>query len=241
MASIMRGMHAQWTGRRWLARVCFSLLACWLSMSAIPSALANSASRQTETPMSTSLVQAAKAADPAALRKLLDSGANANTMSSDREPLIIVAQMAGRWDNVKLLIERGADINAFAHGNRANTVLAFYSAGQFDKALWLLEHGADPGYRIESAAAPNRIGAQPVVENIYWWPVHTGQYPALAQAQRKCQDIIAARGFKAPPEPEHLRQLRESRQRAGSTQPSSPLNEQIRATEDAVKRKLEKP
>jgi hypothetical protein len=233
-------MHAQWTGRRWLART-FSLLACWLSMSALHVALADGAGRNKETSVSTGIVQAAKAADPSALRKLLDGGASPNTMSENREPLIVVAQMAGRWDNVKLLIERGADVNAFAHGNRADTVLAFYSAGQFDKALWLLEHGADPSYRIESAVAPNRIGAQPIVENIYWWPVHAPQFPALAQAQRKCQDLIAARGFKAPSEPEHLRQLRESRQRAAGSQTSTPLDKQIRETEDAVKRKLERP
>ena len=89
-------------------------------------------------------------------------------------------------------------------------MLSFYSAGQFDKAVWLLERGADPAYLITTAANAGRIGAQPIVENIYWWPVQAGQFPALAQSQRKAQDLLAAKGFTAPEEPPHLRKLREA-------------------------------
>ncbi len=158
----------------------------------------------------TAMVWAVKAADPRILEAFLAHGGDADVRSHDREPLTRVAALAGRWANVQRLVAQGAAVDATAQDDAGDTLLAYYSAGQFDKAHWLLEHGADPGHRIAKSAVAQRIGAQPIVENIYWWPVQAGRFPELAQWQRRCQDLLAARGFTAPAEPAHLARLRAS-------------------------------
>ncbi len=188
------------------------------------------------------IVLAAKSEDPAMLRAFLDHGGNPNAMSSNLEPLTIVAQMASRWSNVQLLIERGADINTIAHGDPGDTVLAFYSAGQFDKVEWLLAKGADPAARIDQSPKPERIGAQPIVENIYWWPVDAMRFPVLAQAQRRCQDYLAKQlKIYAPQEPAHLAKLRQSQQSGGSpgaTSRTRALDPRIAESEARIRAQL---
>ena len=185
------------------------------------------------------IVWAAKAPDPRLLQAFLDHDGNVDTVNADQEPLTMVAALAGQWDNVKLLVERGADVNATAHGMAGDTLLGHYSAGQFDKAEWLLEHGADPSWRMEQAIDGKRIGAQPIIENIYWWPVQEARFPELARAQRRCQDFVAARGHAAPAEPAHLARLRASQ--AGTTAgdvPPRDLEGDIHDREAALKGKL---
>lgn len=155
---------------------------------------------------------AARAEKPAFLRAMLDHGGDPDAMTDNHEPLWHVAAVHDRWENIQLLIARGADINAPAHRNPGDTLLAYYSAGQFEKAYWLLEHGADPSYRMEVAASPEAVGRQPIVDEIYWWPVDPERFPEGAEWQRKCQEFLAARGYERPPEePGSMRQLRESR------------------------------
>lgn len=156
----------------------------------------------------TVMVWAAKAESPEILRAFLERGGRADASDLDRQPLTRIAALAGQWDNVKLLIEHGADLDARAHGDSGDSLLSYYSRGQFDKTHWLLERGADPGQRLESAAKPERIGAQTVVENVYWWPVDAGKFPQLAQWQQRCQQLLAARGLSLPREPDHLQRLR---------------------------------
>ena len=160
---------------------------------------------------------AVRAENPAILQAFLDRGGDAGARNPDGVPLTKVAALAGRWRNVQSLIEHGADLDAHPPGLPGDTVLGYYSAGQFDKAHWLLERGADPGYRIESAPVAERIGKQPIVENIYWWPVNAGKFPQLAQWQQRCQDLLAARGHAAPVEPPHLQRLRASQQASRGT------------------------
>ncbi|MGH9379685.1 MAG: ankyrin repeat domain-containing protein [Thermoanaerobaculia bacterium] len=150
---------------------------------------------------------AARAENPAILVALLDHGGDPDAMNDNREPLWYVAAVNRRWDNIRLLVERGADVNLPAHRNPANTLVAFYSSGQFEKVHWLLEHGADPGYRIAEAAAPDRVGARPVVEHIYWWPTDAEAFPEKAAWQTRCQEWLAARGYERPPEPAWLARM----------------------------------
>jgi hypothetical protein len=186
------------------------------------------------------IVLAAKSVDPALLRAFIDHGGKVDAMSVNREPLIVVAQMAGRWPNVQLLVERGADIDASAHGDAKDSVLGFYSAGQFDKAEWLLQHGADPSARIEKAAKPERVGAQPIVENIYWWPVDAMRFPVLAQAQRRCQDLLARKlKLYAPAEPAHLAKLRQSQQSSQRDGDVGPLDASIGDAEARIRKQLQ--
>jgi ankyrin repeat protein len=85
-------------------------------------------------------------AQPAAVRLLLDHGADVNavsTNSSANRPLH--AALAGRLDRdvVALLLQRGADVNARQHGG----YVALHEAamnGNGEMAALLLKHGADP-------------------------------------------------------------------------------------------------
>ena len=210
------------------------------SVDGVSALLDNGADPDREVPAAgRAIVWAAKAPDPRLLQAFLDHGGDVDGRNADGEPLALVAALAGRWDNVKLLVERGADINASARGAPGDTLLGHYSAGRFDKALWLLEHGADPGHAIASAPVEDRIGAQPIVENIYWWPVQAGRFPQLAQAQQRCQALLAERGFPAPAEPQHLSRLRASQGGDGS-QSAAPreLDAEIREREAELKRTL---
>ena len=190
----------------------------------------------------TVMVWAAKAPNPRILDAFLEHGGDAEAGSADREPLTRVAALAGRWDNVQRLVGHGAAVDAAAQDDDGDTLLAYYSAGQFDKAHWLLEHGADPGHRIAKSAVAQRIGTQPIVENIYWWPVQAGRFPELAQWQRRCQDLLAARGFAAPAEPAHLARLRASQPGDGSHDAAPPrdLDAAIREGETAIRQEQRK-
>ena len=187
----------------------------------------------------TVMTWAAKAEDPAVLQAFLEHGGNADAVDNNGEPLTRVAALAGHWDNVRLLVEHGADIDATAHGQPNTSLLAYYSAGQFDKAHWLLEHGADPGYKIETAPSADRVGTQPIVENIYWWPVQAGRFPQLAQWQQRCQSLLAARGLSVPAEPQHLARLRASQGGdGGKASPPRDLDADIREREAELRQKL---
>lgn len=179
----------------------------------------------------TVMVWAAKAESPEVLRAFLERGGRADASDLDRQPLTRIAALAGQWDNVKLLIEHGADIDAPAHGD---TLLTYYSRGQFDKTHWLLERGADPTHRLESATKPERIGAQTVVENVYWWPVDGGKFPQLAQWQQRCQQLLAARGLTLPREPAHLQRLRLA-QGGGEAASAADLKADIERRESELK------
>jgi ankyrin repeat protein len=71
-------------------------------------------------------------------------------LSSDRktaaEQAFVFASMCGRIDVVRLLVDRGVDVNACPQGSR-RTGGALHTAamqGQLDVVRFLLEHGADP-------------------------------------------------------------------------------------------------
>lgn len=158
------------------------------------------------------IVLVSKLDDPKWLRLFLDHGGKANQRSADDEPLTRIAMLAGHWDSVKLLVERGADIDAGAHGNEQRTLLGFYSgSGQFDKVHWLLERGADPTLRLENAPVAQRVGAPFILESIYWYPIDAAKFPDGAQWQRKSQQWLRAHGIiEVPPEPDGMRRQRES-------------------------------
>src|SRR3546814_12264981 len=101
---------------------------------------------------------AAKAGDSAVLQAFLEHGGKPGAVDNNGEPHTRVAALADRWDNVKLLVEHGADIDATAHGQPATRLLASYSAGPFDQAHSLLEHRAEPGYQHETRQDERRVG-----------------------------------------------------------------------------------
>lgn len=147
---------------------------------------------------------AAKQEDPIYLRHLLDHGGDPNTRNSNDETLLFQAFIwQDQWQNVQLLVERGADINA---KTRVTTVLHDYAgSGAFKKAYWLLEHGADPAPK---GSLPQSQGHRSlIIESIFWKPMKAGEG---REWQVKCQQWVLAHGYKRPPIPEHYRRDREA-------------------------------
>lgn len=182
------------------------------------------------------LVYAAQADDPIYLKLLLDHGGDPNTVNTNDEPLTFVAFLhQNQWQNVKLLVERGAKVNdpSFYPGSP----LEWYAGrGGFEQTYWLLQHGADPTKKVKGTAPaptdakgtplpqpdapadgfawvkygkdgkPVYVDGMPIVENIYW---HPGS-PKTVEWQRKCQHWLRDHGIARPPMPASLRTMRKS-------------------------------
>jgi uncharacterized protein len=145
------------------------------------------------------MVWAAKAEDPIYLKLLLDHGGDPNTRNSNNETLLHQAFIwQNQWENVKLLVERGADVNLKTRGQPIITDYA--SGGGFMQAYWLLEHGADPDNDSPDPKFKSTINA------IFWHPGN----PDDATWQRKCQQWLLARGYKRPPMTERYRDMRKN-------------------------------
>ncbi|WFC41639.1 ankyrin repeat domain-containing protein [Pseudoxanthomonas sp. SE1] len=137
------------------------------------------------------MVWAAKADDPIYLQLLLDHGGDPDTRNVNNETLLKQARLMGnQWENVKLLVERGADVNAKSQGM---TLVEMYAGlGGFMHTHWLLEHGARP--------------EQYTLESIFWHPGNPDD-PAW---QRRCQQWLLQRGYQRPPMPDSYRRMREA-------------------------------
>ncbi|KAF1724612.1 hypothetical protein CSC78_12120 [Pseudoxanthomonas japonensis] len=137
------------------------------------------------------MVWAAKADDPIYLQLLLDHGGDPDTRNSNGETLLLQARLMGnQWENVKLLVERGADVNA--RSQQRAFVNEYASLGGFMQTHWLLEHGA----------TPDRF----TVDHVFW---HPGD-PNNPEWQRRCQQWLLKQGHQRPAMPEHYRRMREA-------------------------------
>jgi ankyrin repeat protein len=89
------------------------------------------------------MVYAAMNEDPAYLKLLLERGGDPNTQNTNGETLLFQAYIwHNQWQNVKVLVEHGVNINAITE---ARSILGDYTQeGNFEAAYWLLQHGADP-------------------------------------------------------------------------------------------------
>ena len=102
--------------------------------------------------MESPLGTAAASSNPALLRALLDAGCDPATVSERAAPLLILSIDAGRPDNVRLLIEAGADIDTSDVAGNSALVEAFFNM-EYDLMYWLLERGADPRRSKRNVAA----------------------------------------------------------------------------------------
>jgi len=159
------------------------------------------------------MVYAAREKNPVYLKLLLEHGGDPSGRYSNGENLLYKAFIwHNQWQNVQLLVERGADINAGVLGEGGGQTILFDYAryADFDKVYWLLQHGATPTVTIEfqppasSPPDPPRVlyGA---VEDIYWYPSN----PVMQDWQRKCQIWLMQHGYPRPPMPKYLRKLRQ--------------------------------
>ena len=115
---------------------------------------------------------AAKADDPEFLRMALKNGGNPNLRGPRQKTPLFEAAVENN-DNVeeqlKLLLEHGANLNALTNPRGANENAAMAAAGinQYESALYLLHRGIDPthknrwGYTIAYPLEENGIGYNP--------------------------------------------------------------------------------
>lgn len=92
---------------------------------------------------------AASLEDPELLGMVLKAGGDPNLREIDR-PALLVAVQNMRWQNMRLLLDHGADINA-RDGMGMTALYTTAATNQFEQTAYLLNRGAD--YRI-----PNRVG-----------------------------------------------------------------------------------
>src|SRR5262245_4501585 len=81
-----------------------------------------------------------RSGDLGALRALLDEGTSPNTPDSPGVTPLMNASAVSSIDAMKLLIDRGADVNA---QNAFGSTALMWSASDPAKARLLLDHGAD--------------------------------------------------------------------------------------------------
>jgi uncharacterized protein len=99
--------------------------------------------------------------DVAALRRRLDADPSAvSARNHFGWTALHFAAFAGNVENAKLLLDRGADVNARAHTKFRNTPLqAALLTGQYDVTKLLLERGADVLVRQNSGFTPMHSAA----------------------------------------------------------------------------------
>ncbi|WP_254063359.1 ankyrin repeat domain-containing protein [Rhodanobacter sp. L36] len=141
------------------------------------------------------MVYAAMNEDPAYLKLLLEHGGDPNTRNVNGETLLFQAYIwHNQWQNVQMLVERGADANAIT---QSGSILYDYTAeGNFMAAYWLLQHGADPKANSGIKPAGEEMHYLPV-EAIFWYP----DKPNMLDWKRKCQQWLFTHGIKRPPMP----------------------------------------
>lgn len=134
------------------------------------------------------MVLAAGAKDKEILSLMLDGGGNPNIRTSDGEPLTFAAIWQHRWDNLYLLIGRGAEIDARdSTGDAAINLLA--DLGYWDQVAKLVIQGAD----FRSSAANGSTVSWSVYETKY--KVGNPNYDALMRVKQ----MLIDRGVHFPP------------------------------------------
>lgn len=77
------------------------------------------------------------------LRMMLDAGGNPNGPGGGGETPLFVASRVQHWENMELLLARGADINHQVANYSNRTALLYAAYGnKYETVYWLMEHGA---------------------------------------------------------------------------------------------------
>lgn len=98
------------------------------------------------------LFAAARAGDVTVLRARLDAGASPNAANRHGTTVLAMAADAGQSEVARLLVERGAEVNARDRFFRSSPLELAVRAGHLELALWFLEHGAsDADSALEAA------------------------------------------------------------------------------------------
>ena len=107
------------------------------------------------TPANEALWEAARAGDTARITAALGQGANVNAKSRYDVTALIFAAGSGRLDAVKLLVARGADVNAQDTFYRARAAEMALTNGHTDVGLFLVQSGAEADAVLAAAVQFN--------------------------------------------------------------------------------------
>ena len=125
----------------------------WVAMFAM--AAVTLASAQGNQAANESLWEAARAGDTARIAAALDQGADVNAKARYDVTALIFAAGGGRLDAVKLLMARGADINAQDSFYRARAAEMAATNGHVDVVIYLLQSGANADDILAGAVQMN--------------------------------------------------------------------------------------
>lgn len=151
-----------------------------------------------------------QAASPLYVKALLDGGVNPNTVEGTT-PILFKATREATFGTLKLLVERGADVNKRdSLGNTA--MMQGLMTMQLDQVDYLLDHGGTPDFvNINGVSFANQLQFQ------------IGRQQDGSPAQRKMVEIrdrIVAMGIAWPPA---SRETEQERMRARGQEPGKPL------------------
>lgn len=151
------------------------------------------------------------ATSPAFLRALLDAGVDPDARVRDGAlPAIFEALNARGVEGLKLLVERGADVNA--RDSLGGTVLVDALCGFYlDEAAYLLDHHADP-------RAVNRLGVS-FPYTLAHLLAGEQAHPPTAEKLASLRDRVVAMGVAWPPAPPAVER---DRMRARGEEPITP-------------------
>lgn len=151
-----------------------------------------------------------QAASPLYVKALLDAGVDPNTVEGTT-PILFKATREATFDTLKLLVERGADVNR--RDSLGNTALMQgLTTMQLDQVEYLLAQGATPDFvNINGVSFAGQLQFQ------------IGRQQEGSLAQRKMlqlRDRIVAMGVAWPPP---SRETEQERMRARGQEPGKPL------------------
>jgi ankyrin repeat protein len=151
-----------------------------------------------------------QAASPLYVKALLDAGVSVDTVEGTT-PILFKATREATFDTLKLLVERGADVNK--RDSLGNTALMQgLTTMQLDQVEYLLAHGAKPDFvNINGVSFAGQLQFQ------------IGRQQEGSPAQKKMlelRDRIVALGAAWPPA---SRETEQERMRARGQEPGKPL------------------
>lgn len=127
------------------------------------------------------LYQAARVGDTAAIEKILAAGIDVNAKTPYGGTALAFAAERGQLDAVKLLIEKGADVNAQDEFYKASPFTWASMKGHKEVAQWIKDHGGKPAWDVGDLANPKKADSPPPAEAT---PPPPGEYPEQLAADQ---------------------------------------------------------